>query len=122
MYFQEKSSGVNEDAQTTGTNSLPPIKSPRAKWLVWISVFFASYMFLLTSSIEGVSQSVLVITLIMSVSLAIAIIPLLIYVAINGLSALRFVKTSLGLLALIILFRVALELVAIAGIMRFGTR
>ena len=110
---------LNENAQTTGTGSPRPANNlPRARWLVSMSILLAVYMFLLTSSIEAVSKSILVIVLVMSVSLAITVIPLLIYVAINALSALRFVKAPLTLLAFIILFRIALELAAIAGIIR----
>jgi len=110
---------LDEKPQAMETNSPPPAtKLPRARWLVWISIVVAVHMFLATTSIEAVSESILVIILVMSVSLAATLIPSLIYIAINGLSGLRFVKASLTLLVFIVLIRIALELATIADIMR----
>ena len=88
----EESSVKTPNAPPSSTDVPRPSNAvPRARWLAWICIILAIYTFLIASDIEAVSRSVPVIVLVMSIWLAVTAIPLLVYVAVNGLSALRFV-------------------------------
>ena len=94
---------------------LQPDGLPRARGLPWVCIVLALWTFLIAIGIEATSRSILVIVFAMSVSLATTVTPLLIYVALNGMAALRFIKVPLVILVLVLLARSALEFGALAA-------
>jgi hypothetical protein len=83
---------------------------PRAKWLASMSIV----LFIATLPIEGdidyVCDSLPVILLNMPIWIGVAAVPLLLFVVINGRSALRRIKIRLSLLCFLVLVRISLDL------------
>lgn len=108
----------NPNALRANTCALSPTnRIPRARWLVWISVALAVYTFLIAAGIEAVSRSILVVVFAISISLGITAVPLLVYIGVNGVDALRLIKVRLMVLACVILIRLGLELTAMISFM-----